>query len=91
LIVIHAASLLDLLRALPVRRRAGIAFAAIENGAKFLCPSFRRNDPGTIGPGRIVAHVLVVAASEFRHPVKRVILVKSGNALVHEKSCPLSA
>ena len=41
--------------------------------------AFRREDPGTSGPRRIVADVLVVAAVEFSDPVAVLVLVKGND------------
>jgi hypothetical protein len=37
----------------------------------------RRDDPRTVGPGRIVADVLVVAALQFGDPILVLVLMKS--------------
>jgi hypothetical protein len=39
-------------------------------------PPLRSDDPGAIGPGRIVADVLVVAALEFGDPIIVLVLMK---------------
>lgn len=46
--------------------------------------AFSRDDPGAVGPGRVVAHVLVVPAGEFSDPVAGLILVKTGDGLLQE-------
>ncbi len=45
-------------------------------------PAFRRIHPGPVDPGRIVAHVLVVAASEFGDPVACFVLMETGDRLI---------
>jgi hypothetical protein len=48
--------------------------------------ALRRNDPGTIGPRRIVANVLVVPALELRDPVLFFVLMETDDAPVHDLS-----
>jgi hypothetical protein len=45
--------------------------------------AFRRYHPRAIGPRRIVADVLVVAAREFGHPVLLFVEMETGDRLVH--------
>lgn len=46
--------------------------------------TLRRSDPGTIGPRRIVTHMLKVAAGEFCDPVAGIVLMKAGDFLLQE-------
>lgn len=41
--------------------------------------AFFGRDPEAIGPGRIVPHVLAVAAFQFRDPIVVFVQMKSGN------------
>jgi hypothetical protein len=45
--------------------------------------SLRRNDPGTIQPGRRVADVLLVPTFQVRHPLLRLILMKTDDLALH--------
>jgi hypothetical protein len=54
-----------------------IAIAARKCLAESLGPTFWRNYPGTLGPWRIVANVLVVTALEFGHPMVLFVLVEA--------------
>jgi hypothetical protein len=38
--------------------------------------SFRSDDPGAAGPGRVVADVLIVAALQFGYPIVVLVLMK---------------
>lgn len=71
-----------MLRAL-VSRRAGIALHAIEQLTQHLRATLGIYHPSTVGPRRIVPHVLIVPAFKLRDPVLLVVLVETGNALVH--------
>lgn len=51
--------------------------------------AFRRGDPGAVGPGRVVAHMLVVATGEFGDPVTGIVLVKADDFLLQEFKVPL--
>src|SRR5690625_1035670 len=66
-----------------IRRGASIAFPAIKFPAQHPPASFLAGHPGAVRPGRVVADVLVVAASKLSHPVVFFILVVSGNGLFH--------
>lgn len=68
---------------MPIPRRALIALAAPEHAAQYLIAALFRGDPGPTGPGRIVAHVLIVAAGELGYPVLLHILMKSDDRLSH--------
>lgn len=70
--------------ALPaIRRRAGIALLALEHAADRLRPSCRSNDPGAIGPWRVVPHMLVVPAFQLSYPMPFIILVKTDDSFFH--------
>jgi len=47
--------------------------------------TFRRFDPGTIDPRRLVAHMLWVAAFQLGHPVAMLVYVKSDDLLSHAR------
>src|SRR5688572_13354052 len=72
----------SLCRAIP--RCADIAFPAVQHLPEHLLATLRRDHPGPVGPRRIVADVLVVAAFELGHPVLRFIEMKAGDASFHE-------
>lgn len=46
--------------------------------------AFRSGNPGAIGPRRIMAHVLMVAAGEFGDWVAGIVQVKTGNGLMQD-------
>jgi hypothetical protein len=56
----------------------------VEQGADPSCSFVRIDDPGAHLPGRIVAHVLLVAARQFGHPRSFVILVESRDRAFHD-------
>src|SRR5690348_1385768 len=66
-----------------IQRLAGDAFAALEGLSEMTRATLRARHPLSIDPRRIVAHVLIVAALELRHPVQLVVLVISDDTLVH--------
>jgi hypothetical protein len=45
--------------------------------------SLRRNDPGAIDPGRSVADMLFVSTFQVRHPLLRLILMKTHDRALH--------
>ena len=45
--------------------------------------SLRRNDPGAIQPGWCVADVLLVPTCQVRHPILRLILMKTDELALH--------
>jgi hypothetical protein len=45
--------------------------------------ALRRDDPRPVGPGRVVAHMLVVAAFELSDPVLLLVLVEPNDPPVH--------
>jgi hypothetical protein len=67
----------------PILRRSGIAFFARQFVADHGLTTFRRGDPWTIRPGRVIAHMLVVAAGKLCNPVTVFVLMKSGNRALH--------
>lgn len=66
-----------------IRRSAFVTFFAIERVAQHLLSAFGRNDPGPVGPRRIMAGVLIVAAGKLCDPIIQFVPVKSGNHLLH--------
>lgn len=68
---------------LPVGRRAGVAFLALKRASDHRRAAFRRDDPRTINPWRIVARVLEVAAVKLGHPVTLRVLVKTDDLTFH--------
>jgi hypothetical protein len=42
-----------------------------------------RDDPGAVGPGRIMPHVLPMAAFQVSHPVVLVVLMKANDFTLH--------
>jgi hypothetical protein len=60
-----------------------IALLALEHTANPRSPTFFCRNPGTILPGRIVARVLCVAASELCYPVPILVLKEIGDFLFH--------
>ncbi|TKS61555.1 MAG: hypothetical protein EWM72_00303 [Nitrospira sp.] len=48
-----------------------------------LLASFRRQHPGTIREGRLIPHMLPMAASQVGHPIALLILVIANNRLLH--------
>lgn len=67
----------------PVARCSLIALAAREHLAQVAVSASRRDDPGPVGPWRVVPHMLVVAARELGNPVLLLVLVKPDDALIH--------
>jgi hypothetical protein len=59
---------------------------APQQPSKMLLPPFRGNDPRSIRPWRVMAHVLGVSAGELRNPVLHVILKKVDYGLLHRLS-----
>ena len=53
------------------------AFRALEFVSEVGMATLRGGDPSTIGPGRVVADVLLMAAFEFGYPVVVLILVEA--------------
>src|SRR5688572_29661676 len=53
-------------------------------------PTFRRRHPRPVLPGRVVPHVLLMAAGELCHPMAFGVLVKSGNARRHQRPVEVS-
>jgi hypothetical protein len=51
-----------------------------------LAAAFGADDPGTIGPRRVVPNVLVVPALELSNPMLLVILVEANDPSVHGMS-----
>jgi len=60
-----------------------IALAARKYLAESLCTTFLRDYPRPIGPWRIVANVLVVAALELGHPMALFVLVEAHDPSIH--------
>ena len=60
-----------------------VALPAREQAAQYAPSTFDGRRPRAICPWRVVAHVLVVAAFEFGHPVLLFIFVKSNYPLIH--------
>jgi hypothetical protein len=73
----------DRFTGLPIPRRTLLALPAFKSLAKRPPAPFRRNDPGAIDPGRIMANVLIVSALQLRHPVPLFILMIANDALLH--------
>lgn len=64
-----------------VWRRTQFTFFAFQRVANLRLPALRRDYPGPLGPRRIMAHMLVMAASEPGDPVALCILMETGNEL----------
>ena len=60
-----------------------ITVLTVQGIAETAAASLRRNDPGTIQPGRRVADVLLVATCQVRHPILRGILMKTDDFALH--------
>src|ERR1044072_8016764 len=60
-----------------------ITLFAGKHASEHAISAFGGHRPGTIGPGRVVADMLVVAAFELGNPVLLGILKESDDALVH--------
>ena len=77
----------------PPRRRATIFITS--NAVEFLSQSapatVLRNHPGTFHVWRIMAHVLIVAAFQLRHPVTFFIQTKSSDLSLHCRRSPQPA
>jgi hypothetical protein len=58
----------------PIRRRALIAFFAVEQRTDVLVSPFVRDDPWPVDPRRVMAHVLIVAALELGDPILMFVL-----------------
>jgi hypothetical protein len=54
--------------------------AAVQQHSQVSFPALRRDDPGASLPGRIVAHVLGMAALQVGHPMPLLILMEVNNA-----------
>lgn len=67
---------------LPVLWCAGVAFFAGQLVTNHGLAAFHCGDPRTIGPWRIMTHVLVVATGELGDPVVELIRVKICNRLI---------
>src|SRR5438477_557819 len=67
-----------------VGRRAEIALAAGEAAPQGRRAAFGRLRPGPALPGRIVAHMLEVAAREFGHPIAHFVAMEADDGTVHE-------
>ncbi|MEA2723751.1 MAG: hypothetical protein QOH59_1522 [Gemmatimonadales bacterium] len=61
---------------------APIAFRALERRAQPALSTFFGCHPVPNLPGRIVTHVLLMAARELRHPVPLLVLMKTCDALL---------
>ena len=64
-----------------IPRRSGGTLHAIERLTDRSRSAFRRYNPGSVLPRRIVPHVLGMAALELRYPVALRILVETDDAL----------
>ena len=52
----------------------------------------RRNDPWAMSPGRRVADMLLVSTFQLRHPILRLILMKTDDLALHSGlACALEA
>lgn len=60
-----------------------VAVFACEALAEFGGAAFGCRDPWPVGPWRVVANMLGVAALEVGYPVTCVVLVKAGDTAVH--------
>lgn len=60
-----------------------VAFFAVERKTQHLRAAPGRSNPCAILPRRIVAHVLIVATAQLRHPVTLVVTVIAGDWLLH--------
>lgn len=69
-----------------IRRRSGITFFAVQPLAQHACPAGLGNDPRSFDPGRAVADMLEVSASQLRHPMMLFVLMETGNGLFHNVS-----
>lgn len=68
-----------------VARCAAIAFPAVEQAPQHLGAPLGRDDLGPVGPGRIVPHMLVVAAFQLCNPVLQRILMKTDDSFFHTR------
>lgn len=64
--------------------RPEITFLALQLEADHGGTPFGSDDPGAQHPGRVVSHVLEVAAFQLRDPMALFILVIADNGTVHE-------
>jgi hypothetical protein len=58
---------------------------AIEYGGQVALPTVFGRHPAPNLPGRIMAHVLLVAARELRYPVALLVLMETSNRLLHKR------
>ena len=64
-------------------RRLFIAFLALQLGSQAFRASLRGQNPRTLHPRRIMAHMLPVSAGKIRHPVAFFIGMKAHNRGLH--------
>ncbi len=72
-----------------VSGRTLVTFFAVELETQHFPAPFHRGHPGTVLPGWVVAHVLVVTAGQLRHPVVFFIPMITGNGLPHGVKPPV--
>src|SRR5690606_30277376 len=60
-------------------RCARLTFSAHQHMSQHGGPASLRDNPGPLNPGRVVTHVLKVAAAQLRPPMALRILMKAGN------------
>ena len=71
------------LRRPAVGRLVPIAFLASEHGTEHAAAALRCNDPRPVRPGRVMTHVLEMAAVELRDPIPFFVLVIVDDLAVH--------
>lgn len=62
-----------------------VAVSALDASAEKSLPSLRRRSPGTVHPGRIVAHVSLVPTGQVGDPVARFVLVIARDRTFHPR------
>jgi hypothetical protein len=68
----------------PIAWRAFVTLLAVEDASERSFATVGRGGPRSVRPRRIMAHVLVVPALEFGHPMLGVVPMKSDDLPFHE-------
>ena len=64
-----------------------LALLAVQISAEMLFPSGLADHPGAIEKGRLMSHVLPMAAGQFSHPISVFVLMIPGDRLLHTLLC----
>src|SRR5512141_3099524 len=79
----------------PVRRGVASTLSAADQRAQMAGAAFRADHPWPVYPRRLVAHMPIVAAFEFGHPVPLAVLTIADDAPLHagiitrRRPCPV--